>query len=143
MIKPDLKHGIDCEGLDADFLRKQTQKSNLLLHAQLLSAQGQNEAAASNFAEAAEIEQHLSEVCEETGLLDKYFVHRFSAASCWAMAGNFFQAIHLCDELLARSDLTERFRKHVQEYADLLKSRRAEWYSEVLEKDSEPVSSEV
>jgi len=92
--------GINRQGLDAAFEADEARKSNLLLEAKLEREQSRNEAAARKFAEAAEIEEHLSEVCDANGLLEKAFVHRFSAASCWAQAGNFYQALIFCDELL-------------------------------------------
>lgn len=77
-----------------------------------------------NFAQAARIEERLSEVCESKGLLEKSFIHRFSAASCWAQAGDFYHAIALCDELLARADLPERLGQRVEEYAQTIRVRR-------------------
>lgn len=62
--------------------------------------QGQEEAAAEQFAEAAQIEERLGAACAQQELTEKSFVHRFSAASLWAQAGNFYQAILLCQRLL-------------------------------------------
>lgn len=121
--------GINRQGLDAAFDADEARKSNLILEARLLRDQQQAEAAADKFAEAAEIEERLSDVCESRGLLEKSFVHRFSAASCWAQAGNFYRAIELCDELLGRTDLHGRLRQRVQDYAHALRARRAQWYA--------------
>src|SRR5438132_3535836 len=93
--------GINRQGLDAAFEADEAHKSNLILAAQLLREQQQDEAAA-KFAQAAMIEERLSDTCEAKGLMEKSFLHRFSAASCWVQAGNFYQAIALCDDLLAR-----------------------------------------
>jgi hypothetical protein len=122
-------HGISSHGLDDAFQAEETRKSNLLLEAQLLRAQRQDEAAAAKFAEAAEIEEGLSDQCAAKGLLEKSWLHRFSAASAWAQAGNFYQALSLCQELLARNDLPEPLRRTLQEYADKLRARRAQWYA--------------
>lgn len=77
-----LPRGIDRSGLDAAFEADEAHKSNLILQARLLRDQNQDETAARNFAEVAEIEERLSDHCAERGLLEKSFVHRFSAASC-------------------------------------------------------------
>jgi len=119
------------QGLDVAFETEEARKSSLMLEAQLLRERGQDEAAADKFAQAAEIEGSLSEVCEEKGLIEKSFVHRFSAASCWAQAGDFYHAIALCDELLARTDLPELVRRRVSDYVHTLRTRRAQWYAEL------------
>jgi hypothetical protein len=49
------------------------------------------------------MEEALSERCLAAGLHEKAWSHRFSAASCWAQAGNFYQAIAWCDDLLAQT----------------------------------------
>jgi hypothetical protein len=119
-------HGIECRGLDQEFEADESRKSKLILEARLMREQ-QNEAAAQRFAQAAEIEERLSDLCETKGLAEKSLVHRFSAASCWAQAGNFYRAIALCDDLLARPDLSDRLRRRVEEYAAAIRDRRAQW----------------
>jgi len=64
--------------------------------------------------------------------MEKSFLHWFSAASCWAQAGDFYHAIALCDDLLARADLPERLRQRIQEYAHTIRIRRAQWYEELI-----------
>lgn len=127
-MDPHPTRGIPRHGLDEKFEANETRKSALLLEARLLREQ-RDETAASRFAEAAAIEELLSEVCEAQGLIEKSNVHRFSAASCWAQAGNFYQALLLCEELLARADLPARLCRRVQEYAQSVRQRRAEWYA--------------
>ncbi|HUG93747.1 MAG TPA: hypothetical protein VML55_23155, partial [Planctomycetaceae bacterium] len=80
--------GVSRVGLDETFECEERRKSNLLLEARLLRDQGDDDAAALRFAEAAAIEERLSDLCAERGLTEKSWVHRFSAASCWAAAGN-------------------------------------------------------
>ena len=121
-------HGLSREGLDAAFEADEARRSNLLLEAQLLRAQRQDEAAAEKFAAAA-IEEALSERYSAQGLLEKSWLHRFSAASSWAQAGNFYKAIALCQALLARADLPEPLRRPIREYAEKLQVRRSEWYA--------------
>lgn len=64
--------------------------------------------------------------------MEKSFVHRFSAASCWAQAGNFYHALAWCDDLLARVDLPDHLRQHIHDYAHTLRVRRAQWYAELV-----------
>ena len=121
--------GISRHGLDAAFEAEEARKSELILAARLLREQGQDEAAADKFAAAAEIEEHLADVCDGKGLAEKSFVHRFSAASCWAQACNFYHAIALCDDLLSYTGVPDRLRRRVDDYAHTLRNRRAQWYA--------------
>src|SRR5437016_14434852 len=57
----------------------------------------------------------VREVAADGDRVEKSFVHRFSAAHCWAQAGNFYRALALCDGLLARADLSHRLRQRVEE----------------------------
>jgi tetratricopeptide (TPR) repeat protein len=118
---------ISRKGLDASFEKEERHKSHLILEANLLKKQQRHQEAADKFAEAARIEERLSEVVAEKGLTDKYFVHRFSAASCWAQAGNVYQAIAMCNELLKHPDLPQRLRQRVEEYLQVLQARREQW----------------
>jgi hypothetical protein len=118
--------GIDRQGLPPSFEADEVRKSNLLLEAHLLQAQQPDEAA-DRFARAAEIEERLSQECRDRGLPEKSWVHQFSAAGCWAQAGNFHEAITLGDELLAVPDLPPRLRQQVQEFTQTLRQRRRQW----------------
>ena len=131
MSQPE-SHGIPRTSLDPTFEAEEIRKSDLLLNAQLLRAQGQTEAAAAALAQAAAIEESLSDRCARQGLTEKALIHRFSAASCWAQAGNFYQAIAWCDDLLARPDLPDSLRQRVQEYVHTLRARRAQWYADLV-----------
>jgi hypothetical protein len=128
MISP-APRGISRVGLDQAFESEERRKSSLLLEARLLREQGNEDAAALRFAKAAGIEEQLSELCIEHGLMEKSWVHRFSAASCWAAAGNFHDALTACDELLRQADLPERLRRSVSDYSETIRTRRAEWYA--------------
>jgi hypothetical protein len=127
--------GISRQDLGAAFEADEARKSRLILEAQLLREQQQDEAAA-KFAQAAVIEERLSNICEAKGLVEKSFVHGFSAASCWAQAGNFYHAIALCDVLLARPYLPDRLRQRIYDYAQILRARRAQWYAEFVSKQA-------
>jgi hypothetical protein len=126
------EQSISRQGLDTSFDEEEIRKSNLLLEAKLLRAQRRHDEAASRLADAAEIEEHLGEICEAKGLLEKSWVHRISAVGAWAMAGNIHQAIILGEALLARPELPKRLQQHVQPYVESLRQRRAQW-SEALE----------
>ncbi len=119
--------GIDRHGLDASFVADETLKSNLIVEAQLLSGQQQTDVAADRFAQAAEIEERLSSRWVELGLSEKCWVHLFSAASCWARAGDFYTAIGLGEQLLTESGLLPRLRQRVQEFTDTIRQRRTHW----------------
>lgn len=69
------------------------------------------------------------------GLWEKAFVHGFSAASCWAQAGDFHHAIGLCHDVLAHLELPERLRPRVYAYVKALCARRAQWYADVVVQD--------
>ena len=125
---------ISYEGLDAAFEQNETIKSNLLLEIQFLRAQQKDsDEIVAKFAQAASIEEHLSEVCAQKGLRENFFVHRWSAASCWAGAFNFYRALELCDELLAQADLPERLRQRIQQYSLTMRARRARLNEEIAE----------
>lgn len=125
------KQAINRAGLDAAFEADEARKSNLILEAQLLREQARADEAARKFAEAAQIEESLSQRSAAQGLTEKSFLHRFSALSLWAQAGAFYQAITLGDELLASPALPERLRQRIQTYTNTLRTRRAHWYEEL------------
>ena len=124
------EHRISREGMDVALVADEARKSELILEANLLKAQGQYQDATDRFAEAARIEERLSEMLLQNKLLDKYFVHRFSALSCWAQAGNIYQAIAMGEEMLARPDLPGHLHQRIQEYVQLLRTRRVRWLVE-------------
>ena len=121
---------INRRGLDAALAKEEARKSNLILEANLLKAQESYQDAADRFAEAAQIEEQLSKTLLRKGLLDKYFIHRFSALSCWAQAGDVYHAIVLGEELLARADLSDPLRQRIEEYVRQLQTRRVRWFAE-------------
>ena len=124
--------GISREGVDAAFEADEIRKSDLILQAHLLRERGEGEQSWEKFAEAAAIEERLRDRSAELGLMEKFYVHAFSAAGCWAKAGDFHHALTLCDALLARPELPERLRRRVQEYADAIRAQRNAWFAELL-----------
>ena len=120
-------YAINREGVSAAFVQAEREKSTLILEAQLLRAQGQHQTAASRFAAAAQIEERLSDMLRGPALQRKYFIHRFSALSCWAQAGNVYQAITMGEELLAAPDLPEALRQQVQAYVQRVRTYLERW----------------
>lgn len=118
-----LANAIDRSGLSEDFLAQERKKSNLILEANLLKAQGLFEFAAEKFAEAATTEEQLAQQLLVLQRYEKAFVHQFSAISCWAQAGNLHRALMLGQALLADSQLSERQRKQISEYMGVLHGR--------------------
>jgi hypothetical protein len=123
--------GIDRHGLDGSFDADEALKSNLIVEAQMLSAQQQPDAAADRFAQAAEIEERLGSHCADHGLREKSWVHLFSAASCWARAGDFHTAIGLGEQLQAETGLPPRLRAAIQEFTDTIRKRRTQWAADL------------
>lgn len=119
--------GFDRQGLDDAFTADEVRKSNLILEGRMLEARQQWDEAAQKFAQAAEQEERLGNHCATLGLSERASLHFFSAASCWARAGNFYRAIALCDDLLHRADISGSLRQRIQDYADALRGRRAQW----------------
>jgi hypothetical protein len=128
--------GVHRQGVDATFEADEARKSHLMLEALMLRTQGRPDAAADKLAEAAGLEEQLRDVCLAMGLMDKAFVHGFSAASCRAQAGDFHHAIVLCHDLLAHGALPKRLRKRIRAYAKTLCARRARWYEELVLHDT-------
>jgi hypothetical protein len=61
------------------------------------------------------------------GLKEKGWLHQFSAASCWAQAGNFHEAIGLGTRLLQVPELSPRLRQRVEDFTQVLRQRRSQW----------------
>ena len=128
--------GIARSGLSEAFVADEARKSRLILEARLCREQ-QPELAAAKFAEAAAMEEQLGAACAEQRSRGNSFVHYFSAASCWAQAGNFYEAIAICGQLLAEQDLPDPLRARVEAYAHTLRTRRAQWYGELVHQSAE------
>lgn len=124
--------GVSRKGLDSTFVEEERRKSRMILEANLLKAQNRHQEAADKFAEAARIEEELGDILAEQGLTEKYFVHRFSAASCWAHARNLYQAIAICNDLLQRPDLPETLEQRIRDYLQVLQARREEWVARLV-----------
>ena len=83
----------------------------------------QNREADAKFAKAAGIEERLRDACFALNLPEKAFMHGFSAAGCWAQAGDFYHAVWLCDTLLAKTDLPTRLRERIENFAQAVRGQ--------------------
>jgi hypothetical protein len=119
--------GISRKGVSEAFCQREREVSQFILESRLLQAQGHFDEATRRYAEAARLEEVQCEELERLGLHEKYWVHYFSALSCWGQAGNLFRAMEMAEALLARPNLPERYRERVREYRDQLRARQAEW----------------
>ena len=114
---------------DASYEEAVVRKSNLLLEARLLQAQGRDDEASTRFAGVARTEGELAEYCSKLGYNHMAQVHRYGAAGCWALAGNVFEALAVCNALLDDLDLSAPLREHVTQYSRTLRARRRLYYS--------------
>lgn len=119
--------GLDRQGLDDAFAANEVRKSDWILEGRILEGRQQWDESAQKFAQAAEQEERLGNHCVTLGLTDRASLHLYSAASCWARAGNFYRAIALCDDLLGRADVPGNLRQRIQDYAYSLREHRAQW----------------
>ena len=112
---------------------EENRKSDLLLQAALLRAEGQEELAASRFAEAATLEERLVQRAEADGDPARAIRNQFSAASAWANAGDFHHALTLLQTLEQRADTPEPLKTHVRAFAATLRTQRRHWHDTLQE----------
>ena len=122
--------GVDRSNLPDTLVAAEQRKSNLILEANLLQYQGQYEAAADKFADAAELEEQLASQLQPLGKTEKAFVHLFSALSCWVQAGDLHRALVLGQQLLRDDHLSPNQRQQVSDYLHTLRGRLAQWMSQ-------------
>jgi len=130
--------GVDRSNLPDALVAAERRKSNLILEANLLQYQGQYEAAADKFADAAEIEEQLANQLQALSKTEKAFIHHFSALSCWVQAGDLHRALVLGQQLLRDNNLSPNQRQQVSDYLSTLRGRLAQWMSQWA---SEPASA--
>jgi hypothetical protein len=108
-------------------------KSALLLQAALLRAEGQEDLAATRFAEAATLEERLAQRADSEGDVLRAIRSHFSAASAWANAGDFHHALTLLQLLEQRADAPESLKAHVRAFAETLRVQRRQWHDTLQE----------
>ena len=114
---------------------EEIRKSDLLLQAALLRAEGQEELAASRFAEAAALEERLAQRADAQGEALRALRSQFSAASAWANAGDFHHALTLLQTLEQRADAPDALKSRAHAFAETLRVQRRRWH-DTLQKAS-------
>jgi hypothetical protein len=112
---------------------EEARKSDLLLQAALLRAEGQEELAASRFAEAATLEEQLAQRADAAGDALRAVRSHFSAASAWANAGDFHHALTLLQILEQRADAPEPLKARARAFAETLRVQRRHWHNTLQE----------
>ncbi|MBC8231227.1 hypothetical protein H8E77_16880 [bacterium] len=92
-MTPSQNGSISRRGLLARFIQDEKETSGLILEANFLKSQQRRKESARKFAQAARLEMKNVDELLALGLLDLYYIHRFSAASCWTQAGSLYQAM--------------------------------------------------
>lgn len=119
--------GIREKALSEEFCRLEAEKSNFILQANWLKKQRKYGEAIEKFAIAAEIETKLSEALRKDRQIMPYFIHRFSAASCWAQAGNLYLAKEMLKELLSEEEIPELLSNRIEDYLLKLEKLIQNW----------------
>lgn len=96
----------------------------------MLKGQQQYAKAADKFVQVADIERQWAEWAEKEGLNQLTIIHRYSELSCWAQAGNPYQALRLIDHLLASAQLSPEQRADLEEYQASLHYQFMHWMGE-------------
>ena len=121
------KGSINRQGLSSRYKQDEKETSRLILEANLLKSSGRRKEAAQKFAQAADLEMKNGDELLALGLLDLYYIHQFSAASCLAQAGNLYQAIQMCENLRDGFELPPPLRQRIAGYLNVLETRMDQW----------------
>lgn len=124
---PSQKDSISRRGLSDRCKQNEKETSRLILESNLLKSAGRRKEAAQKFAQAADLEMKNCDELLSLGLLDLYYIHRFSAVSCLAQAGNLYQAVQICEELLDNSGLPSLLRQRIAGYLGVMETRVDQW----------------
>lgn len=103
------------------------EKTRLVLEANRLRLQQQFRTAADHFAQAARYEQQLADWADMEQLRDLSYLHRFSAVSCWAQAGDPYRALLLIQQMLTIMTLNQKQYEQLQAFRTKLEGRMIEW----------------
>ncbi len=128
--------GIREKAPSEEFRRLETEKSDFILQANWLKEQRKYREATEKFAVAAEIETKLSEALRKDGQMMPYFIHRFSAASCWSQAGNLYLAKEMLKELLSEKYMPEQLSNRIEDYLLTLEERTQNWLENYAQRKS-------
>jgi hypothetical protein len=97
--------GIDVSVLPQSHWDKSQIKGQLLTEARALWESGDRKGR-SAYAKVAIMEEDLMQECLQFGVIQKYFIHAFSATHCWIKSGNLYRAEQLCQEIMAQKELS-------------------------------------
>ncbi|MBC8229137.1 hypothetical protein H8E77_06285 [bacterium] len=109
------------------FRELEGEKSKAILLANYLKQQHRYVESTEKFAAAAEIETLLSEELKNNGQMEPFFIHRFSAASCWIQAGNLYLAKTMLKEMLRMANIPEKLARRIENYLSELEYRTENW----------------
>ncbi len=126
-MTPSQNGSISRRGLSDRYKQAEKETSRLILEANLLKSSGRRKESAQKFVQAADLEMKNCDELLAKGLLDNYQIHRFSAASCLAQAGNLYQAMQICSELLENFELAAPLHRRITGYLDVLETRLDQW----------------
>lgn len=143
VMNPREKNSISRKSLNEEFAKGEEQVSGLIIEGYLLEQQERYEEAAEKYAQAAKLEEKLCTELSKKGLMDKYYSHLFSAASCWAQAGNIYRAIWVTNQLLQDSNIPGPLRKRIEEYQQMLRNRRKRWFTFLTQSSHLTTASDI
>lgn len=112
---------------------EEKRKSELLLQAAMLRAEGQEKLAADRFAEAAAVEERLAQLADAEGLAERAARSHFSAATAWANAGDFYHALELLYTFEQRAGAPEALKARARAFAETLRAERRHWHDTLQE----------
>lgn len=120
---------------------QERRKSGLLLQGRLAKEQGEYDAAAAFFGEAAQLEEALALAYTKQDIPEQVWRHQFSAAGCWSQAGNFLRALELCDHLTTITDAPAPLRERAAAYAKALRAQRDRLWAELLQAEHQLIAA--
>ena len=118
-----MRKGLDTEETIRDL---HSEKSNLLLEAQMLIGIGNPEEAVECFALAAPMEARIARYYNRAGEKDMAARHRFSAPICYAKSGSLRDALKLFDALTWEKNAPGQYKGDAMLWAARLRQQQRE-----------------
>ncbi len=136
--------GISRNGMEPEWIARESTKSNQLIRAWMLQEQGDVDTAVDLYAQVAETEEELADYCLRIGLSEKAWHHQFAAASTWASAGDLHRALQQCEKMLNDKTVSAAMFKEVRDYAEKLREQRRQWlvFRQQFQNAAEPLGEE-
>ena len=120
---------------------QERRKSGILLRGRLAKEQGDYDAAAALFGEAAQLEEALALAYMKQDIPGPVWRHQFSAEGCWSQAGNFLRTLELCDHLTTIPDAPALLRERATAYAKALRAQRDWLWAELLQAEHQLIAA--